>query len=327
MDMKEAIKGFPAQFAYEPQIENEAARERREKFAVVGMGGSHLTAGLIAVWKPELDLVIHRDYGLPILSDLKDRLIILSSYSGNTEEVIEGFHRGRKEGLAMCAIATGGELLALAREACIPYIAMPKIGIQPRSATGFGVKALLAVMDEQEASREIAALCHTLSSEQYEAEGKKLAQELRDCVPVIYASTRNGPIAYTWKITFNETGKIPAFSNVFPEMNHNEMTGFDVFPRTQRLSERFSFIFLTDDKDDERVKHRMKIVQEFYAQRGLPVRRIPITGASAWIKIFSSLLLADWAAYYTAEAYGVEVNEVPMVELLKERLREKRGIQ
>ncbi|MEK7619244.1 MAG: hypothetical protein AAB416_03340, partial [Patescibacteria group bacterium] len=89
--MHDAIKNFHQQFSYEPEIQNQKHLVKKVKFIVAGMGGSHLAAGLLNTGRPALDIMIHRDYGLPALSDeeLLSRLVILSSYSGNTEEVID----------------------------------------------------------------------------------------------------------------------------------------------------------------------------------------------------------------------------------------------
>ena len=109
MEMKEAIKNFNQQFEYEPEIENARQSRHFNKFIVVGMGGSRLAADLLKVWNPYLDVVIHKDYGLPALSDqdLKERFVILSSYSGNTEEVIDAFNKAiEKNWLALlCLLA------------------------------------------------------------------------------------------------------------------------------------------------------------------------------------------------------------------------------
>src|SRR3989344_8305519 len=97
MTMKEAIELFAEQFDYEPEIKNGGNFRLNEKLVVVGMGGSALAPGLVRVWKPETDIVIHKSYGLPAMSaeDLKKRLVILSSYSGNTEEVLEAYEEAK----------------------------------------------------------------------------------------------------------------------------------------------------------------------------------------------------------------------------------------
>src|SRR3989338_7666417 len=112
--MEEAIKDFHTQFAWKPAVVNGEKLPKAKKFVVGGMGGSHLSAGLLACGKPELDIVIHRDYGVPALSDAKERLYIASSYSGNTEETIDFAHAARKKGCAVAVMSVGGKLLKFA---------------------------------------------------------------------------------------------------------------------------------------------------------------------------------------------------------------------
>lgn len=321
--MRTAIENFAEQFSYEPKIENAESLASFRKYIVIGMGGSHLAAGLLKAWNPYLDVIIHSDYGLSALleEELQERLIILSSYSGNTEEVLDAFHIAEEKRLRVAVIATGGKLLELAKKGRAPYIEMPETGIQPRSALGLGVKAFLKLMGEEDALEEVGGLAETLNPKTFEKEGKDLAKKLKDKVPVVYASARNFSIAYTWKIKLNETGKIPAFCNAIPEMNHNEMTGFDINDSSKHLSERFAFIILKDKSDHPRIGKRMEISEKLYKERGFPVHTIELKGASTFEKIFSSIILADWTAFYTAETYGLEAEDIPMVRELKDLMK------
>ncbi|MDP7466031.1 MAG: SIS domain-containing protein [Candidatus Pacebacteria bacterium] len=316
--MYEAIKNFNKQFEYEPVIENEDKLERKNKFIVAGMGGSHLSAGLLKIWRPDLDLTIHRDYGLP---DVPNSLVILSSYSGNTEEIVDAFEKGIKNNLSMVVISIGGKLIELAKENSIPYIQMQDTGIQSRSALGYSLRALLKVMEEENMLKELNALSESLDPSSYEEAGKALSKKLKDKVPVVYSSTQNMPIAYSWKIKFNETGKIPAFYNVFSELNHNEMTGFDIEDSTKELSQNFHFIILRDKEDNPRVLKRMEVLEKLYKDRGLSVDVINIEGKDKYHKVFASLLTADFAAYYTAQMYGLEAEQVPMIEEFKKLIK------
>ncbi|MDO8466745.1 MAG: bifunctional phosphoglucose/phosphomannose isomerase [bacterium] len=316
--MKEAIQNFPKQFAWAPKIENEDLLHQYSKFVVAGMGGSSLGADLLKVWNPLLDLVIHRDYGLPEIAeaDLSRTLVIASSYSGNTEETLSAMETATEFGLAVAVVAAGGKLLAKAKELGLPYVELPADGIQPRMATGFSIKAILALLGMDEALKEIAAVAK-LNTKPSEVAGKKLAEKLVGKVPVIYTSRVNMPVAYNWKIKFNETAKIPAFANRFPELNHNEMTGFDCAPKAKPIAENFHFIFLRDSEDHPRIGKRMAVTAKLYRDRGFGVEEIEMTGGNVWEKIFSSTLLADWTAFYLAEAYGADPENVPMVEELK----------
>ncbi len=321
----EAIKNFPKQFLWQPEVNNGERLESKKSVIVAGMGGSALSAMILSMRFPKMSIVIHRDYGLPALPDevLRDSLLIASSYSGNTEETISAFHEAQKIGMATVAVSIGGKLLELARANSVPYVQMPDTGIEPRLALGFSIKAILQILSQKEAMGEATLLADALHSAELEASGKDLAEDIRGAVPVIYASTANLPVAYNWKITFNESAKTPAFHNVFPELNHNEMTGFDWTSKNKFLSEKFHFIFLEDKEDNLKIQKRMRICKTLYGDLGLPVTVLELKGQSIFHKVFSSLLLANWAAYHTAIAYGAEPEAVPLVEKLKKLMEQE----
>lgn len=317
--MDQAIRNFHKQFEFDPAIVHEDALARKEKIIVSGMGGSHLSADILKDTKPELRICVHHDYGLPAWKEeeLRNSLVIASSYSGNTEEVIDGYQKARQKGLSMAVIAVGGKLIKMAQKDSVPYVQMPDTGIQPRSALGFSFLALLKIAGQDRLLWEAQKLAAQLRPDTLEDKGKKLAKKLDDRIPVVYASARNYSLAYNWKIKFNETGKIPAFYNVFSELNHNEMTGFDVKDSSQHLSERFYFIFIKDAEDHPGILKRMKVLERMYHDRGLLVSVEELAGASRMERIFSSLILADWTAFFVAQQYGLESEHVPMVEEFK----------
>mgnify|MGYP001605253249 CR=1 FL=1 len=316
--MEEAIKNFPQQFLYEPEIINADKLQRKEIFIVLGMGGSHLAADLLAAYKPDMDIIVHSDYGLPFPETvLQNAFVIASSYSGNTEEVLDGLKIALEKKLPAAAIAIGGKLIEEAKKNNIPYVQMPDTGIQPRSALGFSLRGLLKIMGDEKTLAETKKLAALLSSEEVEKSAKELSAKLRGFVPVIYASRRNAAIAYNWKIKLNETSKIPAFCNFLPELNHNEMTGFDATDTTEKLSRAFHFIILKDSSDHPQNIKRSSVLAKLYRDRGLEVTEMELTGQDRLHKIFSSLQLADWTAYYLSLIYGTEAEQVPMVEEFK----------
>lgn len=316
--MYEAIKNFNKQFLFEPEIKNQEVLVKRSGFIVIGMGGSALAPELLKTWEPGLDIEIYRDYGLPRLpiEELQNKLIILSSYSGNTEEVIDAFKEAKDKNLQMAVISIGGKLLSLAKENNVPYIQLPDTGIQPRIALGFSLKACLKFIGEEEELKKLSVLATTLIPTDYEKNGKMLAGEMKNYIPIIYSSNHNLSLASIWKIKINE-GKVPAFYNVFPALNHNEMTSFDVKDSTKELCNKFYFLILKDREDNPKILKRMTVTEKLFKDRDLKVEIVNIAGKDFWHKIFSSLILADWVAYYTALQYGLESEQVPMVEEFK----------
>lgn len=316
--MNEAIKNFPRQFAYVPEIINDDRLVRKDIFIVLGMGGSHLAADLIASYKPTSDIIIHSDYGLDFPeSVLQNALIIASSYSGNTEEVLDGFKVALDKKLPVAAVAVGGRLIEGAQKNQVPYVQLPNTGIQPRSAIGLSLRAILKIMGDDKTLAETDMLATSLKPNDFKTEGRALAGRLKGYIPVIYTSPRKYSVGYNWKIKFNENTKIPAFTNVIPELNHNEMTGFDAVNSTRELSKNFYFLFIKDRYDHPQIVRRMDITEKLYRDREFKTESINLSGENHFHKIFSSLLLADWTSYFLGKEYGVEIEQVPMVEEFK----------
>ena len=286
------------------------------------MGGSAFPAELLKTAHPELNLTVWKSYDLPPLPHTLNPkpLIICSSYSGTTEEVLSSFEKARKQKLNLAAVTMGGKLLALAKKYKIPYVQIPDTKIQPRMSTGFFVTAfskLLGLKNE----KELASLSKTLKPIAWQKKGKALSENLWDQLPVIYASEKNSAIARVWKIKFNENGKIPAFWNFLPEMNHNEMTGYDLTKTTSSLNSNLHLIFLEDSSDHPRIKKRFSVTKKILGAKGLNLTSVPLTGKNIWEKVFNSLLLADWTSLYLAKYYGNNPEQVPMVEEFKKLIK------
>jgi len=321
--IKDDIKNYNKQFEYEPEIQNAGKLGKYSSYVIGGMGGSGLVAGILRAIKPSLDVAAHHEYGLPSFADKNDKkkLFIAISHSGNTEETIDFCETAIKNEIEIAVIASGGKLLEIAKENNIPYIDLPGDDVQPRMTLGYMLRAILKLIGEEELYEEAGKLSELLEPEKFESAGEELGEKLFGNIPVIYASRDNQTLAYNWKIKFNETGKIPAFYNTFPELNHNEMNSFDVIDSTKALSDKFRFVFLEDDSDNARIKIRMDTTAKLYDKRGFGVELVKITGGSKLEKIFNALILGDWTAIYLSEKYGTEPEQVPMVEEFKKLIK------
>lgn len=320
--MRQAILDFPRQFEYRPVIVREECLHRHNQVILAGMGGSHLATDVLLAMDPMLPIRVHSNYGLPAwLSEeaQKETLFVASSYSGNTEETLDAYYAARAAGMSVAAVSVGGKLQTLAEEDGVPFIQLPNTGIQPRSALGFGCMAVLAFLGDEKKMETLSALSR-LDVASFEEKGQQIADAMIGLVPVVAASTENAALAQNWKIKINETGKTPAFSNVFPELNHNEMTGFDTRDTQRPPSSGFGFVFLRDPSDHPRVARRMDVTAELYRSRGFTVVDVELSGATREERLVSGLLLADWTALSLAERYGLESEQVPMVEELKKRI-------
>ncbi|MDP3953994.1 MAG: bifunctional phosphoglucose/phosphomannose isomerase [bacterium] len=318
MDMHESIKKFNEQFRFNPEIKNRDNFKPTRKFIIAGMGGSNIASDFLWIYRPELEIISHRSYGLPIVKNITDYTVIVSSYSGNTEEAVNSYNEARDKGLSVILITVGGKLLELAKEQDTPYIQMPDTGIQPRMALGFSFMAMLKALSDEDGLREANKLTEGLNLDS-ELAGKSLAEKIEGKIPIIYSSTINGPLARDWKINFNENGKIPAFFNIWPELNHNEMTGFG---EVKELSNNFYFIFLKDLSDLPQIQNRMDITSKLFSDKNLAMENVVLDNDRGLLyKIFSSVILSLWASYYTAKNYGLDPEKVPMVEEFKRLIK------
>lgn len=267
-------------------------------------------------------MLIHRDYGLPNLppNELRKSLVILSSYSGNTEETLSAFEAAFAKKLDMIVISGGGKLLGLAIKRKVPHIKLPAIKVQPRSLVGASLLALAKAVRDDNLLEELNQLNRILGPSLFRKDAKKIANELNGLIPVIYSSSKNFPLAYFWKTNFNETDKIPAFCNRFPELNHNEMEGFNVQLAARDLVRRIGVVILWDKSDSARIAKRVLVFSKLLKEKGVKIFHIELRGRDLKEKIFNSIMLAQWVSVFLAESYGSPTDKVELIEKFKKMI-------
>ena len=317
--MKNAILNFPKQFEIGIEKAEDIKLEGPFKNVVVtGMGGSAIPANIILTWLENLKtpLYIHRTYGLPPQASEKS-LVVCISFSGNTEETISALRESQKRNFSTSIITTGGELEKIARESKIPLAEIPKEDIQPRCASGYLFGALSKILFNsglvENKEEEIIEMARSLNPQMLEEKGKKLAEKIAEKIPVVYASQKFKYLARIWKIKFNENSKTPAFWNYFPELNHNEMVGFE-------RGENFHLVILKDEEDHPKVKERMELTAKLLGEKGLRSNFVALQGKNKIEKIFNNLILSDWTSYYLALKFNIDPEPVKIVEDFKKRL-------
>lgn len=315
--MIDLIRTYNSQFAFEPEIVNEHKVRKNFKHVVLcGMGGSHLPAGILKILRPGIDIYVHRDYDLPPFDKafLESGLLIASSYSGNTAEAVSFYKKARQLfDLPVLCITMGGELLRLAQEHNDPYILLPQTAFVPRTALGLTTLALAFALRDRDLYAEIKGVSLDLAALEAKAEG--IARQLEGKTPVFYSSQANLSLAYNWKIKCNETAKMHAFMNVFPEANHNELEGYE-YPEGSPVVP----VLLRDDADDARIVKRFDVFAQILAEKG--VAHISILSESDKLaqKIFESIVLGDFVTAMLARQRGVPATDVALIESFKGRI-------
>jgi len=320
------ILDFPKQFrvglksAKNLRIENRGLKI--ENLIICGMGGSALPGDILKMFlraeKIDLPVKIYRNYGLPYYVG-KRHLIICISYSGDTEETLTAFEQALRKKIKIVAISSGGKLAKLCKKYKVPVAIIPR-GYQPRMALGFQIGALMQILADcgliKNCANDLLALEKNLQPHELESQGKKIAKKIKDKLPIIYAPDELKELARIWKIKFNENSKTPAFYNFFPELNHNEHNQFE-----GNQKKYLSVIILRDATSHPRILKKIELTAKILKQRGVAIDLIDAKGYNIWNKIFSSILLADWASYYLALAYKVDPTPAKLNDEFKRRLK------
>ena len=328
------LVNFPRQLRQAVEIAQRFEWNRKEfqpaNIIVAGMGGSAIGGDLVRSFlagELTIPFQVVRHYTLPAFVG-PQTLFFASSYSGNTEETLSAFEIALKLKAEIVCITTGGKLAF--RASGLPNITIPS-GYPPRAALGFSfVHLLLAlgkiglVLDYRGAvlrladflEKEIKNWERKVPNKKNEA--KKLAALLYGKIPLVYAGGDFGePVALRWKGQICENAKQLAFSNVFPEFNHNELVGFGVL---KHLAGKLAAVFLQDRDDHPRVLARMKIVEDIFKKRKVPAHKFAAKGETALERMFYLILLGDFASYYLAILNGVNPKPVEVIDYLKGRL-------
>ncbi len=301
------------------------------KVVVAGMGGSALAALVAKVWLYEntnVTFEVVREYDLPAYVD-SSTLVIASSYSGNTEETLAGLEQAQAKSAQIGVIAAGGKLIEEATAAKLPRVEIPS-GMQPRMAMLLNLRALVALLADfgvvsAGLIEEVAQAGDWLRGETEQwlpavptdkNHAKQLAVLSVGKSPVFYGGRLTGPIAYKWKISWNENAKNVAFWNVYPEMNHNEFVGWASHP----VDKPFVVFDLKSSFEHERILKRFEISDRLLSGLRPKATPIELAGDTPLKQLLWGCILADFVSIYVAILNGVDPTPVALVEKLKKEL-------
>ena len=305
--------------------------------AILGMGGSGISGDVLRsalATRTSLYVDIVKGYELPSWVG-EDTLVFAASYSGKTEETLATVEQARKRGSKLVCVSTGGTLADIAESAGSTFVPIPS-GLQPRAALGYLSVPLLVICERlglaqglSDAIQEAIELATKRSAEYSRAStvdsnaAKKLATELSGFVPIIYGSEGFTSVAaYRWKCQFNESSKVPAYHHVFPELNHNEVVGWDQLDGLTTRS--FALVVLRHDGESPRIAKRVEITLELVQEHFGVVQEVIASGTSDVAQLFDLTYLGDFASTYLAIAHGVDPAPVDVLQQLKDRLAESR---
>jgi glucose/mannose-6-phosphate isomerase len=296
---------------------------------IAGMGGSAIGGALARAAlgdRSSRPIVLARDYGLPPWTT-PDTTVLCVSYSGNTEETLAAYEAAGALGARRIVATTGGKLAQSARADGVPVIPLPG-GFQPRCAVAYLLVVALEVAGVCGAAPRVhleidVAAAH---AEQLAAEwgpdgpedslAKSLAHGLHGTIPQIAGSGLTAPIAYRWKTQINENVKQPAFSSELPELDHNEIMGWQGAGQLGR----FSAVFLADSDLHPRIHQRIQLTRGLIASHAAATYRVESRGEHQTERLISLVLLGDLVSIYMAVLQGVDPTPIDVMERLKGEL-------
>ena len=301
------------------------------KVVISGMGGSAIAGGLLGnlvASEARLPVLVHSDYDLPAFVDNRT-LFIAASYSGMTEETLSSFQQVLATGAKVLVITTGGKLKTLAEEANVPVFSF-NYQAQPRAALAFSLLSILAFLQRlgllSDRSAEVVETVQVLQqlSQRIDADmvlsrnpAKQLAQRLYGCLPVIYGAGILSEVAHRWKTQFNENSKTWSFYEVFPELNHNAVVGYQFPPE---LARKIVVVLLRSVHLSERIKLRYQVTCQLLDQAGVDYRFVDGEGTSPLSQMMSLVLFGDYTSYYLAILNKIDPSPVKAIDYLKEQL-------
>lgn len=304
-----------------------------DKVVILGMGGSAIGGDLVRSLYAEIArpmIFVNRDYDLPPFVD--DRtLVITSSYSGNTEETLSAFNQALKTGCKKLVMTTGGKLKAQAEKANIPILTMDHKS-EPRAALGYSFMPLIAILQNlgllQDQSARVEAVIQGLEKLLKKLQetvptmanpAKQLAQKLYGKIAVIYGAGILTEVARRWKTQINENGKAWAFYEVFPELNHNTMVGYQ-FPAD--LAPKMYVVMLRCPSLHPRTLLRYQLTGEILQQNAISHQIVDTNAKDKLSQMTELAFYGDWTSYYLAILYLIDPTPVKSIDYLKQRLSE-----
>jgi len=297
---------------------------------ITGLGGSAISGDLMLNFLQNeiaLPIQVNRNYSLPNYAN-ESTLLLASSYSGNTEETVSVLNEALKRKCQIVCLTTGGKIKEIADKENLPVVKMQK-GFQPRYSLGLSFFSLLSVLQNLKlvsTSKEIfdrTIILWKKKGEEFSTENNfafQVAGELIGFLPIIYSTADlTSAVGNRFKCQLNENSKMHAFHNTFPELNHNEIIGWETYD--ERIA-KLKAVFIEEAATHPQIKKRFAISGELLAKAGVEIISLSSAEASFQERLLDLVYLCDWISYYLAIQRGKDPSEIEYIHLLKKRLAE-----
>jgi glucose/mannose-6-phosphate isomerase len=324
--MKTLVQNFSKQLTEAIAIGNKAtltkSNAKISNVLICGLGGSGIGGSIVkelVVDKASVPVEVTKGYFIPNYVN-ENTLVIISSYSGNTEETLNCMHMALERNAKITCITSGGKVQEIANAKQLDCIIVPG-GMPPRSCLGYSLTQLFYILSfhsiiDDGFKSDLQAAVHLLDNEEKNivSEAKTIAEVLNNKMPVIYATTNNEGVVIRFRQQLNENSKILCWHHIIPEMNHNELVGW-----TQKNNDIAVLIFLDSDEYARNLA-RVEINKEVIKNYAGSITEIFSKGKSTIEKAIYFIHLGDWISVLLAEIRGVDAVEVDVINHLKSKL-------
>ncbi len=335
-DMRGAVRDFPQHL--ETGWERGEAAESfgldaggLDGVVVCGMGGSAIGGDLVRGFvepSTPVPFLVNRGYTLPGWVGEKT-LVIVSTYSGGTEETLSSFEDARQRGARCLVVTSGGDALELAESHGLDHVVIPG-GLQPRAALGYSLGVVLRIartLGLAELTDE--AMAHALEQARQRADdhdrdadgnpARDLSADWQGSLPVVYTGVGLlEAVGMRWRTQIHENAKHPAVGNVLPELDHNEIMGFESGP--QEVLSRMQVVALRDADDHPQVAKRFQATSELVSDAVGGWTEIEVADSTRLDRMLSLIQLGDAASFWLAMRKGVDPTPVETIQQLKKTL-------
>jgi glucose/mannose-6-phosphate isomerase len=303
-----------------------------ENVVVTGMGGSAIGGELLKDWmrnRAGVPVDVCRGYSLPAYVG-EGSLVFAVSYSGETEETLSSFLDAMRRGCMVFCVSSGGSLLDFAKRLGVPFLRVPS-GFAPRAALPYLFVPLPRLLEKVgvvsgvsgELSETITVLGRVCGACAPEVPlsgnvAKGLAMGINGFVPVVYGFGVFRGVAQRFKTQFNENAKVPSKWEIFSELDHNEVVGWE---RAGGLARCFSAVFIRDNNESEAIRSRIEITKELMPD-GSKLFEVWSQGKSELARMLSAVCVGDFTSVYLALLRGVDPTPVKTISLLKAKVKQ-----
>lgn len=286
---------------------------------IIGMGGSGIAGTIISELvshESKIPVSVTKGYFLPAYVN-QNTLVIISSYSGNTEESLEAIKHALKKKARVVCVTSGGDILKMAKQKRLDHIVIPS-GMPPRACLGYSLVQMFFVLNHFEIitnnfKKDFKASIALLKKEEknIQKEANRVAKALFQKIPIIYSSVGHEGVSVRFRQQLNENSKMLAWHNIIPEMNHNELVGW-----TKR-DPNLAVIIFRNDSDYGRVQKRMEFTKKIISKYAPKVVEVHSKGRSMIEKAMYHIHVGDWVSAILADLKKIDTMEVKVIDSLK----------